>query len=322
MFGKKKKINSKIRFQNSRFKNRLSRARTYKRQIHVRPSGRGEIFLSKIGLSSWFSRFATLLVFIFLIYLVFIPNIFFVKQVIINTTQTADKPAIQALTNSYLSKRLPWPQKNLILLSKKGLSDFLLKNDQKILKVSGINKKFPSTLVIAITPRVDQFLIQTASSTNFSVANDGLVTGEVFADASGALPGNLTLVKLDNSDGLIIGHKVFSQSQTDFLNQLQQQLPGIVKLPINYYGLDSLNTPDLTVYFKGGFKIMISLNADTAATLNHLSLLFSQFSAADAQKLYYVDMRFGDNGYVCDKGTACVQSVILPNNNASGTLVN
>jgi hypothetical protein len=314
MFGKKRKIDSKIRFQNSQFKNRLSRARTYKRQIRIRPSGRSEVFLSKIGLGSWFSRFATLLAFLFLVYLVFIPNPFFVKQVIVNTPQAGDRPVIQALTDSYLSKRLPWPQKNLILLSKSGLGDFLLKNDRKILKVSGINKKFPSTLVISITPRVDQFLIQTASSTNFSLANDGLVTGEVFADASGTLPSSLALIKLDNSDGLIIGRQAFSQSQMDFLNQLQQQLPGIVKSPINYYGLDSLNTPDLTVYFKGGFKIMASLNADTAATLNHLSLLFSQFSAADAQKLYYVDMRFGDNGYVCDKGTTCVQSVTLPKN--------
>jgi hypothetical protein len=316
MFGNKKKIDSKIRFQNSRFKNRLSRARGYKRQIRTRPAGRGGIFLSKIGLDSWFSRFATLLVFLFLIWLVFIPNIFFVKQIIINTSQSGDRPVIQALTDAYLSKKLPWPQKNLILLSKSGLSNFLQKNDEKILKVSGINKKFPSTLIVSITPRIDQFLIQTASSTYFSVANDGLDTAEVFPDASGTLPSNLTLVKLDNSDGLIIGRQAFSQSQVDFLNQLQQQLPGIVKSPINYYELDSLNTPDLTVYFKGGFKIMVSLNADTAATLNHLSLLFSQFAAADIQKLDYIDMRFGDNGYVCDKGLPCVQNLNLPNNNA------
>jgi hypothetical protein len=323
MFGKtKRQPDSRVRFQNSRFKHRLSEARSYKRRIRNKPFSGGEVFLSKIGLESWFSRFATLLVFLLLIYLVFIPNIFFVDNLIINTPQPADLPVLQNLVNSYLSKKLPLPEKNLVFLSKNGLKNFLLKNDQKILAVNGINKQFPSTLIINITPRVDQFLIQTASSTDFSVANDGLVTDEVFLGASETLPSDLTSIKLDNSDGLIIGRQALNQSQVDFLNLLKAQLPDIAKSPINYFELSDLQTPDLTVYMKSGFKILISLNSDSTQTLNRLRLLFSQFTGYDVAQLSYIDVRFGDNGYTCDKGAPCVQDISIPTTTASSTLSN
>lgn len=314
MFLNKNKINkdSRIRFQNSRFKHRLSEARGYKRHIRNKPADKGEIFLSKIGLGSWYSRFALLLVFFILIYLVFIPNIFFIKNIAINDPQTADKPAIQSLVNSFLEKNLPWPQKNLILLSKSGLAGFLQKNDQEILNVASITKKFPSSLVINVTPRVDSFAIQTAGLTYFSVSGDGLVTNEVFLDASGTLPSGLTLVKLDNSGGLTIGRPAFSQSRVDFFNQIQNQLPGIVKSPMDYFELGKLDTPDFTAYFTAGPKILASFNSDIGQILSRLRLLLSQFSDSDIKKLYYVDMRFGDSGYICYKGTPCVQDISLP----------
>lgn len=322
MFDTQKKVDSKIRFQNSRFKHRLSEARGYKRQIRNKPSAKGELFLSKIGLGSWLSRFSTLLVFFVLIYLTFIPNFFFVKNITINGEQSGDKSTTETLINSYLSKELPWPQKNLVLLSKNGLKNFLLKNDQKILDVTAVNKKLPSTLIVNLVPRVDQFLIQTASSTNFSVADDGVATAEIFPDASDTLPTGLTEVKLDDSEGLIIGNKAFNQNQLNFLNQTQSQLSTIVKSPIDSYELASLQAPDFTVYLKSGFKLLFSFNSDSGQVLNRLKLLFPQFADSDVKKLYYVDMRFGNNGYVCFKATACVQNIILPNAPASTTPIN
>jgi hypothetical protein len=321
MFGNKRKIDSKIRFQNSRFKHRLSEARGYKRPLRNRPVSKGEFFLSKIGLGSWFSRFATLLVFLLLIYLVFVPNVFFVKQTMVNISQGDDKSTVENLVNSYLSKKLPWPQKNLILLSKAGLKEFLLKNDQKILAVNSISKKFPSTLILNISPRLDEFAVETASGTDFSIANDGLTTGEIYPDASGTLPSALTSVKLDNSDGLIIGHQAFSQNQINFLNLVQNQLPEIAKSSVDYFELAGLQIPDLTVYFKSGFKIILGLNSDSTQTLSRLKLLFSQLASTDIGKLYYIDMRFGDSGYVCYKGTPCVQNINLPSSIASTTPV-
>jgi hypothetical protein len=322
MFQNKRKTDSRIRFQNSRFKHKLEQARGYKRAKRIAPMGSGEIFLSKIGLGSWFSRFATLLIFLVLIYIVFIPNIFFVKDISVNGSVGDESSVIKTLTDSYLSKTLPWPQKNLILLSKKGLKNFLVKNDQKILSVNSISKKFPSSLTINVTPRVNQFIIQTASSTDFSVANDGLITNEIFPDSSGTLPGGLALIKIGDSDGIIIGNQALSQNQIKFLNQMQNQLPGVVKSPIIYFEMESLQTPDFTADFKTGPKIMVTFNSDAEQILSRLSLLFSQFSASDIKNLYYVDMRFGDNGYVCKRSAPCAQNTVIPNTAASTSPTN
>lgn len=311
---------SRSRFQNSRFKHRLLEARGYKRPVRGKPSGAVGIFLSKIGMGSWLSQFITLLVFLFLIYLTFVPNFFFVKYITINNSQIDDKSTIEILVNSYLSKKLPWPQKNLVLLSKTGLKNFLLKNDQKILSINAINKKFPSTLILNINPRFDKFVIQTSDNNDFLVSNDGLITGEIFLTASQTLPNALIPIKLPYSDGLIIGRQAFNQTQIAFINQSQSQLPDIAKSPIDYYELTALEIPDITVYFKTGPKIYFSVNADSTRALNRLKLLFFQFKDLEIKKIQYIDMRFGDNGYVCLKGTACVQDINLPA--ASTTPVN
>jgi cell division septal protein FtsQ len=322
MFGDKKKTDSRVRFQNSRFKNQLKQAREYKRIGRTSPRTSAEVFLSKLGLGSWLSRFATLLVFLLLIYLVFIPNIFFVKHTVINSSQSSDIPGIESLTSSFLDQKLPRPQKNLVLLSKGKLSEYLQKNDQEILKVTSVQKKFPSTLIINVEPRVDQFLIATASSSYFSVSNDGLITSQVFPDASGSLPSNLTSIKLDSSDGLLIGHPIFTQSQIDVLNQVNSQLMDAANSPVDYYELSSLDSQDFTTFVKSGLKIKFSFNSDITEELSRLKLLLLQYSASDQKTLYYIDMRFGDNGYVCSKGQPCTNETVEPNIVSTSTPVN
>ena len=317
MFGNKKKIDSKIRFQNSRFKSRLRQAREYKRPARIMPRTSTEVFLSKIGLGSWPSRFITILVFLLLVYLIFIPNFIFVRHISINGVGASDSAGVESLTNSFLSQSLPWPQKNLVLLSKNKLKDYLLKNDQRVFTVNSINKKLPSTLVINITPRVDQFLISTASSTYFTVSNDGLITSELFLGASGTLPSNLPSIKLNDGGGLVLRHQALSPGQINIINQLSGQLPEIAKFGVSYFQMPNLESPDLAVYTKGGSKFMFSLSPDITQTLNRLKLMLSQISGPYLQKIYYVDMRFGSNGYICYKGTPCAQNTNLQD--AAGT---
>jgi hypothetical protein len=120
---------------------------------------------------------------------------------------------------------------------------------------------------------------------------------------------------------LIIGNRAFSQSQIDFLNQIMSQLPQIIKSPVNYFELESLQTPDMAVYSKAGPKIFLLLNSDTNQILSRLEVLLSQFPNG-TKNLYYIDMRFGANGYVCYAGTACAQKTVIPNTYSSTTPTN
>ena len=324
MFNKnKKKIDSRIRFQNSRFRSKLRTARGYKRTNRILPETDWEILLSKIGLGSWLSRIITILVFFSLIYIVFIPNFLFIKQITVNGASATINSDVKNLTESYLSKNLPWPQKNLALISKSALKNYLLKKDQEILSVDGINKHFfPAVLTLSITPRVDRFLIETASSTTYTVSGDGIVTNEIIQGASSTLPSLPILIKLNSGSYFAIGQSVLSQSQIGFINQLQSQIAGIVGSSIDYYKLDDLKNPDLTVYTKSGLKLIFDLSSDFNKALSQLRLLFSQFAPGDAKRLYYIDMRFRDKSYVCYKNTPCVAALNLPTNPTASSTPN
>lgn len=309
----KKKINSRIRFQNTGFKHRLQAQRGYKRQARALPDTDWAVFFSKIGLGSWVSRIATLLIFFLLIYVIYIPNFLFIKHINITGVSGNDLVSAQSTVNSYLNKPLPWPQKNLILLSKFKLNNFLISNNKKILKVNSINKKFPSTLVIRLEPRTDEFAVQTPLAF-YTVSGDGLITGERDFGASGTLPSLPILIKIDKNDSFAAGQRIFSQGTTDFVKELNNRLPTIVKNPISEYQLATAETPDIIVYFKNGFRTMFDATSDLNKILTRFTFLVNQYSEADFKKLDYIDMRFEGRGYVCSKGNPCVKDINLPNN--------
>src|SRR6185437_7888178 len=156
MFSKnKRKIDSRIRYRNSHFSSKLENARGYKRVIRQRPKNSWEVFLANAGLGTWQSKVITAAVFFLLIYLVYIPNFLFIKQVTVNSSDQTTNDVVKTLTDSYLNKKLPWPQTNLLLLSKGKLTSYLLDNSQKVLSVDAITKKFPNRLTVSVTPRLD-----------------------------------------------------------------------------------------------------------------------------------------------------------------------
>jgi hypothetical protein len=315
----KRKIDSRIRFQNPQFKTSLRSQRNYKRIKKTLPQTPWGVFLSKIGLGSWPARITTLAIFFLLVYIVFIPNIFFVKTTIINNPDRAGTPAIQNLVNSFLNKKLPWPEKNLLVLSRAKLRDFLLKNDGQILQVDKITKKFPSTLIITIIPRVDQFALQTQSGQYYSLSNDGKATNLLLPNASNTLPSALILIKLTGSDTVNIGGTILSPEKINYINGLQSRLANVAKSQIDYYELADLQTPDLTVYLKNSFLLKFDFGTDLDKTLNELNTLLTQLAPGDIKKLYYLDMRFLGRGYACYLNTPCAQNLNLPKPAASST---
>ncbi len=313
------KINPKIRFQNSYFQKRLQEARGYKRAKRILPQTQLGVLLAKVGLGSWTARLFTLLILLLLIYAVYIPNIFFIKNIQISGIEASGQAAVATSVQSFLNHRLPWPQKNLFLLSRPGLNDFLIRNNQQILKVDKISKKIPNTLIINIIPRTGAFVIQTLKG-NYTISNDGLVSQKLFTDHS-TTSSPLNVVKIIKDVGISPGQKAFDQGRVNFLNGLFKQLPDIVKAPIQSLELTDLDLPDLTVNVQSGLNLFFDLNQDLLTILNQLKELLARQSSAQQKNLYYIDMRFKNKSYLCYKGTACVNDINLSKPAATTTSV-
>ncbi|MFA5990769.1 MAG: hypothetical protein WC794_00790 [Candidatus Doudnabacteria bacterium] len=316
----KKKLDSRVRFQNQGFQKQLDKQRNYKRGKRTFPQTDWGVFLSKIGLSSIKTRLFVLTILFLLVYLVYIPNFLFIKIIQINGIAQPKRAEVQKVVESYLSQKLPWPQKNLILLSTTGLENYVLKNNQSILKIDKITKSYFNTLIINVTPRQDTFVIESKNG-SFGVANDGLITKIIYTDSSATttLPSALVLIKLTSDESLYVGQHVLSSETASSLKQFFDQFPEIIKTPVSYFEINSLNEADITAITKNKFQIKFNIKTDPLELIRRLKLLVSQFSDTEIASLEYIDMRYEDRGYVCHKNQPCVAEVKLPSQNTASS---
>lgn len=310
-----------MRFQNQGFQKQLDKQRNYKRGKKTFPQTDLGVFLSKIGLGSIKTRLFVTIILLLLIYLVYVPNFLFIKTIQINGITQPKRAEVQKVVESYLSNKLPWPQKNLMLLSTKRLENYLLQNNQSILRVDKISKNYFDSVIINVVPRQDTFVIQSKIK-SFGVANDGLVTKIIYPDpaVTSTLPSTLILIKLTNDESLFVSQQILKPETATSLKQFYDQSPDILKSPVNYFELASFNDSTITAIVKNKFAVKMNLNADFIDLARRLKLLFSQFSDQEIMSLEYVDMRYEDRGYVCHKYQPCVGEIKLPSQNtASGS---
>lgn len=314
----KNKIDPKIRFQNARFKRHLEKARNYKRTSRVLPQTSWGIFLSKIGLNSWVNQGIFFIIILLFIYLVFVPNVFFVKNLAVLGMPDQYQQNTENSANLFLNKRNPFPQKNLLVLSKKQLSSFLLKNNQRVLNVKKITKKFPSTLIVELEPRLDTFFVKSKVG-EYLVSNDGITMGAIEPTSTGSLPNLPILININSDNVYITGHRLLPPETAEAIIKLNEKLPKAVNSEIVSFEIPSFKTKNLLVNFTAGFKLYLNTELKTEETLNRLELLFSQYSNAEINNLYYVDMRFEGRGYTCNKNAPCIKEIVLPVSSASSS---
>ncbi len=314
----KKKIDSKIRFHRPSFQRQLQSARTYKRNPASNSTKSWTGFLSKFKLNSWLSKIITVGVCFLLIYLIYIPNFLFIKHIKIIGAGQETQNITHGLINSYLQKIWPWPQKNVLLLSKTGLANFLLKNNTKILSIHSVQTELPSTLIVDVLPRVDRLLLQKQDS-YFTISNDGIVSQIIYPNASGTLPSGLSLVKLTETQDVIIGQQFLSPEQVGYIFRLRQELPQAARSEITYFDLTG-NKTTLTAHLKKGNKILFDLGSNLEKILPRLTLLLSQYSDSDLSAIAYVDLRYQDRGYLCLKNAPCAKQTTIVGTSTNDTL--
>ncbi len=307
--------NKKSRFQNQTFKKQLENARGYKRNARKIPEKKFDAILDKFGLSSIWTKSALVIIILALGYIIYIPNFLKIKQIEITGIRSDNKGTIENTTRDFLKSKPYWPQTNLLLLSKQGLSKYILKKNTEVLKVESINKKFPNSLEIQISSRMPRFVLQSPDG-SFIIFNDGKLYKKL--DASATPESNLILIKI--AGGIEPGTGTFTMPQETIssINLIQKDLPDITKLAIEYYKVESIKDPDLIVQLKSGYKIKFDTKLDTADVLKKTRLLLSEIPDTDQAKLEYLDMRINDRGYVCIKNAPCAKETVI--NNASTTI--
>ncbi|MBI3231764.1 MAG: hypothetical protein HYZ51_01645 [Candidatus Doudnabacteria bacterium] len=303
---------TKIRYQNPSFRRKLQQARGYKRPAKKIPQSKMGIFLAKLGLGSYSSKFCAGLLLIVFVYIIFVPNFLNIKTIkIIGLETRAQENALVAVGN-YLSSKPFWPQKNLLLLSIKDLSRSLTAKNFGISKVIQIKKVYPSALELYLSERYDKFLLKNLSGV-YIVSNDGLIVRQLGLEDSARINPSSTissLVTINLSQNQIYYEKqaVSDAKYFENLNEFLSLAKNQINNPILKISLQSFDRPDIEAITSAGYIIKFDINSDASKVFSQLKLLLKETGEAGVSGIKYMDMRIKDRGYICYKDAACANA--------------
>lgn len=347
MFKNKKKLSSKVKYQSSRFKNKLARARTYQRH----PGGWSK-FVRQLRSLRWSFRGWLLVVFacVFVcsaLYVVFYPNWFFVRGVAVVGARVALEQELQGQISRYLTQRRFFiPHKNLLFLSTEDLRAYVLAVNPDVWRIEEVRKRWPHSLIVRVVPRDPAFTVTTGEGV-WLVSNDGLTLPGT-SEPVNTLP--ITAVGLKNPE---LGKSYFSGNLLTTLMAVKKDFAALTGLPnptqavlkpviLDTYvqgalGASNTTSPatqsvgaiesqsskpvvsdlmpeEVLVQVPGSgqvsaFGVLLQVAGNFDEVFRQLQVLISKQSPDRLQHLSYIDMRFPGKAFICLQNTPCAQAV-------------
>ncbi len=232
MFFKKKKpkIDPKIRFQNRQFNEKLHLARTFKRTAKPIPEGSFSRFLTQIGLGTIWRKILAIVIVGGLVYLVYIPNFLTWQTLVVEGMSDVNRKATEAAINDSLSSvKLYNPQRNLLFLSKRRITEAAM-GVSAVDKIYRVDRDFKNkTVTVYIHSKYERFLVR-SSDQIFDVYNDGTTKGQAgIGRDQWQSTNNPGMIKVDVNAKITNSHnREFLTSKTvQYIAQINEELKAI-----------------------------------------------------------------------------------------------
>lgn len=352
MFFKKKnkKLPSKVKYQSSQFRTKLTRARSYERRSGGWASFSRTIKTWRWSARTWLFAASGVGVFCLAVYIVFYPNWFFIQKVQIVGGRTVLGQELQGQVERYLTQRTYFiSHRNLLFLPKHDLQNYLLAVNPAVWRIEEIKKQWPHSLLVRIVPRDPAFIVTTNDGT-WLISNDGLVVPTV-ADPPTMLP--IVAYGLKRPE---LGQTYFSRNLLATLTAIKKDFSALTGLPspsavvlkpvlLDVRAGSSFNAPLSATQSAGAaftppvslpqisnvmpeevqvvvpksnpistFSVLLQVADNFDEVFRQLQVLLAKQSADRLQNLAYVDMRFSGKAFICLQNTPCAKSVeLVPN---------
>lgn len=323
MWKQKPKLDPKIRFQQSSFRKALQSARAYKRTTKPLNQEGFRALLAKLGLTNLWMQIAAPVVLLAIVYLVYVPNLLFLKTIQVTGIEGSDNQQIVALTQTYTKQQPLTAQQNILFLSKSGLQNYLFSHDPTISKITSVKKKFPNKVIITVVPRTSEFFVTTPLE-QLLVSNDGLVQQELFGSSTTSTLPNLLSITLNNASSTPSGTHLLEDNFISTLLTIKSLTESQLHLTFDHFEIDHPQSRDITEFVKEGFKIEFNASLDLQQSMDQAQLILNNMQDNQRKTLYYIDMRFEGRGFACLQNTPCVSNQPIVNatsTNASSTTI-
>lgn len=310
---------------------KVDAARNYKRRARFIPTHPFDVALANIGLNSRWKQIAALLVLSVIVYGVYFAQPLRLQKIEV----TGMNPEINAELQAKLWQRLdeiPFynPQRNILFFDT-GILAQALREDERVYTVDSHSKQlWQRSFTAKVTPKKERFLVATNNKV-YDVYNDGNIKGIHTSDVgtwSRLQPDGVLKVmlygNLENEQSLIFDYRLISlldkteaavgsrklpklhsiafQRAPKIVPEGEQQIP-VLRSPVN---ADELI---LRLERGGGvqFSVFVDPRADIGASLDRLAVIMDQMESFRKAKLYYVDVRLEERGFVCLVDAPCAK---------------
>ena len=295
----------KFKYQSQNFKDKLAKAKTYKRNSSPLAENKFVKFLQKKGLTTWQVKLSFLILLASFIYLLFIPNFLQILFVEISGPDQEQTVLIENKIQSFLNKGIVFKQKNLLLLSKNNLVSFLEQQDE-IIKVESLSKIFPNKIKLSIQPRKATYTFN-CENTSSDYSNDGkyLKPTEQLASTTAHLIKLVVKPPCPNTDYRI------PPAYLTILENLPEQILEALKLKVSSFEFSTKTDPDIKVILENNVFILLDTNSYETVIGQNLKTLYQNLSDEEKKRLFYVDLRIKNKAFVCFKGNACTEQTTI-----------
>ena len=302
MFEKKEKNKlGKFRFQNSSFKRQLQSAREYKRTTRKVPETKLEgLFLKFKGIPLKY-KLSTLLVLVLFLYIALIPNFLFIKNIEIKGLNANEASMTNIEAKNYLTTYQLFGQKNILLFSKKNLTNHLLLKEASILKIDSITRKFPHSIIIQAQPKYEKFLITTPQF-QYILTNDQVFLRKLAYLASTSTT-TLVSIFLEKPEEFTIHSEFLNFELLNFIDMTYKLLQDDVKTSVRNFNLTEALSSEVTVKTNQGYSIFFDSNLKLGLSIQRLNLILSEIPQNEFSQLIYVDLRLPSRAFVCFKNS-------------------
>ena len=292
------------RFHNPKYKKQINAVRGYRRQPRRVPETKFLKFLETIQLGTLARQIAVVLLIGVFVYLIYFAPFLSALEVRVTGANESVANHIQVQYQEYLhGKRWNlFPNKNIIFFSPREFSEHIVKTNFEVARVNSIQKHVDRTVSVEVLQRVPAYIWETRGKA-YILNTDGNIGSEA---ASEDLVKYVRIIDTTNIE-IQAGQRVYELNRIQFLDYLKDNMGTKFAAPLERFEVHYDNSSRLTAFTKNGVKIYFDLNTNPEEYLEKLFTLWTNLTPDQQKRLYYIDMRFASNVYVCLQNDPCTQ---------------
>jgi hypothetical protein len=270
-------------FANSKYKKRRKIKKDYKRRQFVNP-----YFENKREKSGGFNTplYLKIIAGVFLIYVIIYSDLFKIKTIEVNGTDMIGQEELRQKVDEEISS-WRWyllPQKNLLFISKKGLSESI--NNEYKLKKLEIDRGWRK-LTINIEEKINYLIIYN-NEKFFFADEEGSITTELSQEQAMSYWDKFPILNIYKE--INTGDRVTSAKMVEFILEFNTKIKYI---GIEFHGYETNGESEITLVSKTGWRAHFDIYSDINLSIENMQLVLNE-KIDDETKLEYIDLRFGN----------------------------